>query len=63
MPTSGREATGADETGPLDLAGFTLGDLSRLDDVVIASVIGDLVRRRRCGTEDGERLSNWNSST
>jgi hypothetical protein len=66
MPTSGHGTTGtagADETGVLDLAGFSLEDLTRLDDSVVGSVIQDLMQRRRCGTEDGERFSsNWTSS-
>jgi hypothetical protein len=68
LPISGHGAGTADEESPagelglLDLEGLSLGDLSRLDDSVVSRVIRDLVRRRRCGTEDGERFSNWNSS-
>lgn len=68
LPISGHDAGAANEESPagelglLDLEGLSLDDLSRLDDSVVSSVIRDLVRRRRCGTEDGERFSNWNSS-
>jgi hypothetical protein len=44
------------------MEGLSLDDLSRLDDSVVSSVIRDLVRRRRCGTEDGERFSQFNAS-
>jgi hypothetical protein len=48
--------------GLLDFAETSFDDLSLLDDSVVATVIRDLVRRRRCGAEDGERFNNWNSA-
>jgi hypothetical protein len=52
----------AERTGLLDFAGVSLDDLSQLDDSVVASVIRDLVLRRRCGTKDGECfINNFNA--
>jgi hypothetical protein len=71
VPTSGHEAGGAirgnDGTpapgmGLLDLGELSLEDLSRLDDSVVANILRDLVRRRRCGTESGERYNLFSSS-
>jgi hypothetical protein len=59
VPNSESQVAGP---GLLDLAGISIDDLSRLDDSVVATVIRDLVRRRRCGAEDGERFSNWESA-
>lgn len=62
---SGRDADVASEDsyvaelGLLDFAGISFDDLSRLDDSVVGTVIRDLVRRRRCGTKDGESFSNF----
>jgi hypothetical protein len=58
MPTSGHDG----ERGLLDLADFSLEDLSGLDNSVVAKVIRDLVERRRCGTESTERFNQFNSS-
>lgn len=68
LPISGHDAGAANGEGHagelrlLDLEALSLDDLSRLDDSVVAGVIGNLVRRRRCGTEDGERFSQFNAS-
>lgn len=52
----------AEQPGLLDFAGVSLDDLSRLDDSVVASVIRDLVHRRRCGKKDGECfINNFNA--
>lgn len=48
--------------GLLDLADLSLDNLSLLDDSVVANVVRDLVERRRCGSDNGERFSEWNSS-
>lgn len=48
--------------GLQDFAGISFDDLSELDDSVVATVIRDLVHRRRCGTEEGERFNNWESA-
>jgi hypothetical protein len=74
VPTSGHEANGAAEAnevngaaeanghGLLDLSGLSLDDLSALEDSVVADVLRDLVQRRRCGSESGQRYNQFNSS-
>jgi hypothetical protein len=48
--------------GLLDLADLSLDNLSLLDDSVVANAVRALVERRRCGSENGERFSAWQSS-
>ena len=71
MPTTGHKMDGADGTslagettgqGLLDLSGLSLPELSALDDSVVAGHLRDLVRRRRCGSDSGERYSSFGSS-
>jgi hypothetical protein len=50
------------KTGLLDLADLSLDNLSLLDDSVVANAVRALVERRRCGSDNGERFSEWNSS-
>lgn len=77
MPTSSHEANEAGQatsvsgmTGEgrsaeeslLILSRLSLEDLSHLDDSVVADVLRDLVERRRCGIEPGERYQNHGST-
>jgi hypothetical protein len=77
VPTTGHKMDGADGTslagettgqrllegqGLLDLSGLSLPELSALDDSVVAGHLRDLVRRRRCGSDSGERYSSFGSS-
>lgn len=48
--------------GLLDVAGLSLDDLSLLDDSVVANAVRALAERRRCGSDNGERFNQWNSS-
>lgn len=58
MPARGHDG----EEGLLDLAGFSLDDLSRLDDSVVANVIRDLLERQRCGGSAERFSNNWQAS-
>lgn len=50
------------EAGLLDVTGLSLGDLSELDDSVVANALLHLTRRGCGAGEDSERFSNFNSS-
>jgi len=46
----------------VDLSGFSLEDLSVLDDSVVAGVIRDLVLRRRCAAESSSRFNAFQAA-
>ncbi len=50
------------KTGLLALADLSLDNLSRLDDSVVANAVRALIERRSCGSDNGERFSEWQSS-
>jgi hypothetical protein len=58
MPTLGDDG----DSGLLDLADFSLEDLSRLDNSVVGNVIRNLLDRGRCGTESTERFNQFGSA-
>jgi len=77
VPTSGREADEAGQAMSasrtagevrsmegrlLILSQLSLTDLAQLDDSVVAEVLLDLMERRRCGIEPGERYQNHGST-
>jgi hypothetical protein len=53
---------GSAEATLLIMSQLSLEDLAQLDDSVVANILRDLLERRRCGIEPGERYQNHGST-